>query len=99
MKPRLLHSVIDDVLAAAEQWPEIANDVLHFVFDEAQDIREGLFETKTHVLGDGTVEIDGVPPVKTTVVVTQTLATERLVHFAHAVSRGFIPHVMAAGGA
>ena len=100
MAARLLHSVIDDVLAVAERWPEFAAEILHFVFDEAHAIREGLYETTTHVLGDVTVALkDGPAEFGGVAVVSQTLATDCLVQFAHAVSRGFIPHVMTAGGA
>lgn len=99
MKPRLLHSVIDEVLEAAERWPELASEILHFVFDETHDVREGLYETKTHVLGEGTLKFGAGHEVRSTAVVTQTVATDRLVQFAHAVARGFIPHVLPAGGA
>ncbi|TAM50199.1 MAG: hypothetical protein EPN57_20470 [Paraburkholderia sp.] len=86
MKPRLLHSVIDDILAAAEQWPELAADILHFVFDATHDVRPHLYCEQTSCVADSSV-------------VVETLAADRLVQFAHAVTRGFIPHVMPAGGA
>lgn len=98
MQSRLLHSVIDDVLEAAERFPEMAADILHFVFDETRDVREGLYETKTRVLGESTLQA-GAREARGTAVVTQTMATDRLVQFAHAVARGFIPHVLPAGGA
>jgi hypothetical protein len=102
MRARLLHSVIDEVLEAAEQWPEFASDILHFVFDDAHAIRKGLYETTTHVLGDGRVKYvkyqGDCPDPRAIAVIKTTVATDCLVQFAHAVSRGFIPHVMAAGG-
>ena len=98
MQARLLHSVIDDVLEAAERWPEMASDILHFVFDETHDVREGLYETKTHVLGESTLQAGG-QEARGAPVVTQAMATDRLIQFAHAVARGFIPHVLPAAGA
>lgn len=86
MKPRLLHSVIDDVLAATEQWPELAVEILHFVFDDRHDVRPHLYREQTSCVADSSI-------------VVEVFASEGFMHFAHAVGCGVIPHVMPAGGA
>lgn len=85
MKPRLLHSVIDDVLAAVEQWPELATEILHFVFDEGHDVRPHLYRERTSCIADSST-------------VVEAIASEGFIQFAQAVGRGVIPHVMPAGG-
>lgn len=86
MKPRLLHSVIDDVLDATEKWPELAAEILHFVFDESHDVRPNLYREQTSCVANSSI-------------VVEAYAMEGFVHFAQAVGCGVIPHVMPAGGA
>ena len=86
MKPRLLHSVIDDVLTAIEQWPELAAEILHFVFDEGHNVRPHLYRERTSCVAESST-------------VVEAIASEGFVQFAQAAGRGVIPHVMPAGGA
>lgn len=95
MKPRLLHSVIDDVLIALEQWPELGGDVMRFVFDESHAIREGLCDARTRH-DDGKRHPDGTVSFGVGV---ELLASRQLIEFASAISQGFVPHMPLPGGA
>ncbi|RKE35256.1 hypothetical protein B0G76_1317 [Paraburkholderia sp. BL23I1N1] len=95
MKPALLHSVIDQLLNAIDHRPELADDVLHFLFDEVNEIREGLCDVSTRH-GRDTVHADGSV---TFGIGVELRATERLMQFTHAIAQGVVPHMPLAGGA
>jgi hypothetical protein len=89
MNPRLLHSVLDDLLCSVDRYPEIAEPVMRFVFDEGHAIREGIFEVKTQVgaevrHADASVGFD---------IGLEVLASNELIQFAHAVANGVVPHM------
>ena len=86
MKAPLLHSVIDQLLDAVEQRPELTEPVMHFVFDEVNAIRAGLAEVQKfdagNALPDGSLSIR---------VNGDVLASSELIQFAHAVANGVVP--------
>lgn len=94
-KAPLLHTVIDQLLDAIEHRPELAEPVMHFIFDEANEIREGLCDVSARQ-GRDTVHADGSVSFGFGV---ELRASERLIQFAHAVAQGFVPHMPLAGGA
>ncbi|MFM0243819.1 hypothetical protein [Paraburkholderia sediminicola] len=88
MSSRLLHSVIDDLLDAVEQRPELVEPVMHFVFDEVNAIRAGLSEVQKRNAGDAlpdgslSIRVDG-----------DVLASRQLIQFAHAIANGVVPQM------
>lgn len=88
MNAPLLHSVIDDLLDAIDRRPEFTDSVMHFVFDEVNEIRAGLSEVKqrdarnTFPDGSLSIRVDG-----------DVVASRELIQFAHAVSNGVVPHM------
>jgi hypothetical protein len=88
MNPRLLHSVLDDLLRSVERYPEMFEPVKRFVFDEYHAIREGIYVVTTPAENvrhsDGSVSIS---------VGLEVLASDDLIHFAHAVANGVVPHM------
>ena len=88
MNKRLLHSVIDDLLNAVEQRPELTEPVMHFVFDEVNAIRAGLCEVKEFDAGDTLP--DGSVSIR---VRGDVIASRELIQFAHAVANGVVPHM------
>jgi hypothetical protein len=89
MNPRLLHSVIDDLLATVDQRPELAEPVTRFVFDDSKTIREGLCDVRTRA-GPDVRHADGSVSFG---VCVELLASHDLIQFAHAVSNGVVPHM------
>jgi hypothetical protein len=94
MKAPSLHSVIDQLLDVIDLRPELAADVMHFIFDDAQEIRDGLADVyvpeaaPAHHPG-GSVGFSMVGELR---------ASERLMHFARAVSDGVVPAMQLGGG-
>lgn len=87
MKAPLLHSVIDLLLVVIDERPELARDVMHFIFDESSEIRAGLCDVHTRP-GCDTRHLDGSVSFSIGI---ELRATERLIQFAHAVSQGIVP--------
>jgi hypothetical protein len=94
MTARLLHSVIDDLLVVIEYRPELADDVMRFIFDDASSIRDGLCEVRTRP-GSDVRHADGSMSFNVGV---ELLASRGLIQFAHAVSQGVVPPMAVAGG-
>lgn len=92
MNPRLLHSVINDLLDIVERCPEFEDSVMHFVFDEVNAIRAGLCESQKcdagNALPDGSlsVRVDGT-----------VLASRELIQFSHAIANGVVPDMPLVG--
>jgi hypothetical protein len=81
----LLHSVLDRVLTASEQWPEMSDEIERFIFDEGHQIRPGLC-----VL----VQCEGVDVQAgetASCITLLALASPDLIQFAHAVANGVVP--------
>ncbi|MFP3564723.1 hypothetical protein [Paraburkholderia sp. SIMBA_030] len=95
MNQRLLHSVIDELLCAVDRYPEIAEPVRRFVFDEGHAIREGIYVVKTPT-GSDVCHADGSVSIGVHV---EVLASDDLIQFAHAVANGVVPHMPLRGGA
>lgn len=95
MRNQLLHSVIDDLLGVIEQRPEVAPTVMHFVFDDASSVREGLSEVRTRP-AEGTCHPNGSMSFSIGV---ELLASRQLLQFAAAVSAGVVPEMALPGGA
>lgn len=95
MRSRLLHSVVDDLLCAIEDRPELASDVMHFIFDDDSSIRAGLSEVRTRP-GAGTQHANGSMSFSVGV---ELLASRQLLQFAAAVSAGVVPEMALPGGA
>ena len=93
MKGRLLHTVIDDLLGSIERWPELGDVVKGVVFDEANEIRVGLCDVRTEMLGE-TRHPDKSVSFRVGV---EIRASDELVQFAHAVSNGIVPHMRLPG--
>ncbi|MHB9833855.1 hypothetical protein Q8F57_003350 [Paraburkholderia terrae] len=91
----LLHSVIDQLLDAIEHRPELADDVMHFIFDEVNEIRAGLCDVNPRH-GRDTHHADGSVSFGFGV---ELRASEQLIQFASAISQGFVPQMPIAGGA
>jgi len=89
MRNPLLHSVVDELLGVIEQRPEIAPAVMHFVFDDASSVREGLSEVRTRP-GNGTSHPNGSVSFSVGV---ELLASRQLLQFAAAVSAGVVPEM------
>jgi hypothetical protein len=83
----LLHSVLDKVLTASEQYPDMSDEIERFIFDEGHQIRPGLCVL---VQCEGIdVQAGGVASVVT----FEALASPELIQFAHAVANGVVPHM------
>lgn len=89
MKPRLLHSVIDDLLDALDRHPELTEPAMRFVFGEAHAIRQGAYDVQTRV-GTDVRHADGSVSLG---VGCEVLASRELIQFAHAVANGVVPHM------
>jgi hypothetical protein len=89
MNPRLLHSVLDDLLCAVDRYPEVAEPVARFVFDEEHAIRKGVYEVKSQT-GTDVRHADGSVSISVGV---EVLASDDLIQFAHAVANGVVPHM------
>jgi hypothetical protein len=92
--PRL-HAVIDELTQVIEQRPELASDVMHFIFDGDASVREGLSDVRTRPLPD-TRHTDGSMSFNVGV---ELLASRQLLEFAAAVSAGVVPEMALPGGA
>ncbi|MBW9102919.1 hypothetical protein [Paraburkholderia phenoliruptrix] len=95
MRAQLLHSVIDQLLCTIEERPELAPDVMHFIFDDDSSIRHGLSEVRTRP-GNGTQHANGSVSFSVGV---ELLASRQLLQFAAAVSAGVVPEMALPGGA
>lgn len=93
MNKRLLHSVIDDLLCSVERYPEIAEPVERFIFDEGHGIRWGLVDVTTRTTGESELP-NGAKCFDVTL---EVLASDDLIQFAHAVANGVVPHMPLAG--
>jgi hypothetical protein len=88
MNRPLLHSVLDDLLCTLDRYPEVAEPVKRFIFDEEYAIRRGNYLVKAPTENvrhaDGSVSIN---------VGLEVLASDDLIQFAHAVANGVVPHM------
>jgi hypothetical protein len=91
----LLHTVIDQLLDAIEQRPELTDAVMYFVFDDENEVRAGLCDVRVRE-GRHTRHADGSVGFGFGV---ELRASERLIQFASAIAQGFVPHMPLAGGA
>jgi len=94
MKAPLLHSVIDQLLDVIDLRPELAADVMHFIFDDAKEIRDGLADVYVPE-GAPAHHSDGSVGFS---VAIELRASETLMHFARAVSDGVVPALQLPGG-
>lgn len=89
MSTRLLHAVVDELLIAIGDHPQLAHEVLHFLFEDEEALRSGLTEIRTRQLpdtrhADGSVSFD---------IGVELFASRQLLEFAAAVSAGIVPEM------
>ena len=94
MEPRKLQNVIDDLVDGISRWPELAGDVMAFLFDETFAVRDGLFSIRT----DNGAEVKVGDTIRMDIGIAIFAAPE-LVQFAVAVAQGVVPAMPLVGGA
>ncbi|WP_321904420.1 hypothetical protein [Paraburkholderia tropica] len=91
MVERTLHEVLADVIDAGHRYPAMQDVILHCLFDEFAQLRDGLFRIEASAAA---AEADASGALHLTALVTKLWPTDWLLQLAHAVSRGVMPEMV-----